>query len=1045
MNRLQRQLPALGLLLLTACMAAQSAYAHSPAGGHTTVTALVCSPGELGVNLPSTCTVTVTDVVGNGQDAVPVGTVSFSSSTTGSFSASSCTLVSAGGFAASCSVTYTPTVVAAHTITATYPATTNASHRWAGSSGSTTVTARARPTVAKSFSPSAVGTLVSSTLTITLSNSNAAAITGVAFTDSYPANLVNAAAPSASTTCGGSLTAVAGGTSVSLSGGTIPAVGSCTVSISVTSSVAGSYANDIPVGAVTSINAGSNTAASASATLAVLDRPGVSKAFSPASIPGGGGSTLTITLSNTNVVAITGVAFTDTYPAGLLNFSTASTSCGGVALAVVGGGTVSLSGGAIPAGGSCTVTVSVTAAVAGSYPNGIPVGGVTSANAGWNTLAASATLTVVAVVTAFDAVESGAAPLTNLYTKLAGVSFSVDILALDAMGAVSAGYTGTVALALVDAATGGGVCASMTSMQSLGNLVFAAPDAGRKAVSISYPGALRSARIRITDAALGIVSCSFDAFTIRPTTFTVSSSMTNSTTSGTPTARAGDNFTLTATAVSGYDGTPTIDGSRLAAHAGAIQTGSLAGTFAPANPATGAAQGTSFTYGEVGNFQFLSRGVLDETFTAVDQPGDCSNDFSNTLIGGRYGCKFGNTAATSNFGRFTPEHFMLSAATLTNRNGAGCAPASMFTYMDEPIGIAFTLTARNSAGVTTQNYTSASGFAKLDTALPASFSFAARDGGVATMRSAAITAITKANPGQVTTTAAHNYVSGDRVTFTRVSGMSEINGMTVTVTVLDATRFTIGLDTSGAGFSAYASGGMTSRLLGLTSGGTWVGGAADIQATAMLARSAAPDGPFASLTLAMAPRDGDGVALSAAMLNFDADGDSGNDSAGIGSTVVQFGRLRLGNAFGSARLALPLPLTAEYHDGNSFVINTLDNCTTLVASDIRFDFLPGTPKLVACETGLDPTGSIVFISGRAAARLTAPGGGNDGAVDLTVNLVGASGNTCTSGVSSVATSAAKSYLQGNWGGGTYAENPRARFTFGIYKNASEFIYFRENF
>jgi hypothetical protein len=36
-------------------------------------------------------------------------------------------------------------------------------------------------------------------------------------------------------------------------------------------------------------------------------------------------------------------------------------------------------------------------------------------------------------------------------------------------------------------------------------------------------------------------------------------------------------------------------------------------------------------------------------------------------------------------------------------------------------------------------------------------------------------------------------------------------------------------------------------------------------------------------------------------------------------------------------------------------------------------------------------------------------------------------------------------LQGNWGSGTYTDNPRARATFGVYKNADEFIYQRENF
>ena len=69
----------------------------------------------------------------------------------------------------------------------------------------------AAPTVAKAFAPTTVPTQVSSTLTITLSNSNATAITSAAFTDAYPAGLVNATPPGGSTTCaGGTVTAVAG-------------------------------------------------------------------------------------------------------------------------------------------------------------------------------------------------------------------------------------------------------------------------------------------------------------------------------------------------------------------------------------------------------------------------------------------------------------------------------------------------------------------------------------------------------------------------------------------------------------------------------------------------------------------------------------------------------------------------------------------------------------------------------------------------------------------------------------------------------------------
>jgi RHS repeat-associated protein len=95
------------------------------------------------------------------------------------------------------------------------------------------------------------------------------ATTGVAFTDTYPAGLVNTASASLATTCGGTVTAANGGSSVALSGGTIPYNDGCTVTVNVTSSTAGTYVNN--TGAISSGNAG--TGASASASLVVTTVP----------------------------------------------------------------------------------------------------------------------------------------------------------------------------------------------------------------------------------------------------------------------------------------------------------------------------------------------------------------------------------------------------------------------------------------------------------------------------------------------------------------------------------------------------------------------------------------------------------------------------------------------------------------------------------------------------------------------------------------------------------------------------------------------------
>ena len=70
-----------------------------------------------------------------------------------------------------------------------------------------------------------------------------------------------------------------------------------------------------------------------------------------------------------------------------------------------------------------------------------------------------------------------------------------------------------------------------------------------------------------------------------------------------------------------------------------------------------------------------------------------------------------------------------------------------------------------------------------------------------------ISAITKANPGQVTCTA-HGLTTGLQVGLSGINGMTELNGTTPTVTVIDANNFTIGVNTSAYG--TYTSSGYVS-------------------------------------------------------------------------------------------------------------------------------------------------------------------------------------------------------------------------------------------
>jgi uncharacterized repeat protein (TIGR01451 family) len=137
------------------------------------------------------------------------------------------------------------------------------------------------PTVAKAFSPASIAPGDVSRLTITLGNANGTALTGAAFTDTYPAGLVNAAPSNAATTCGGTVSSTSN--TLTLSGGTIPANGSCTVSIDVTAASDGSLVNTIGAGDVSTTNGGANTSASNTATLQVSTGPPVAEAIPTAS------------------------------------------------------------------------------------------------------------------------------------------------------------------------------------------------------------------------------------------------------------------------------------------------------------------------------------------------------------------------------------------------------------------------------------------------------------------------------------------------------------------------------------------------------------------------------------------------------------------------------------------------------------------------------------------------------------------------------------------------------------------------------------------
>jgi hypothetical protein len=181
---------------------------------------------------------------------------------------------------------------------------------------------------------------------------------------------------------------------VSLSGATLDANSSCTFSVNVTGTTAGPQDNT--TGHIFCDCDFIGPSASASVTVDPPSPPTIQKSFGVASIPVNGATSLSFTITNPNAGAsMSGVAFTDTLPAGLV-ISTPNglngTCPGGSIGATAGSGTVILSGATLAASASCTFSVSVTGTTAGTKNN--TTGSVSSTENGTGGTA-SASLAVV--------------------------------------------------------------------------------------------------------------------------------------------------------------------------------------------------------------------------------------------------------------------------------------------------------------------------------------------------------------------------------------------------------------------------------------------------------------------------------------------------------------------------------------------------------------------------------------------------------------------------------------------------------------------------
>jgi len=309
----------------------------------------------------------------------------------------------------------------------------------------------------------------------------------------------------------------------------------------------------------------------------------------------------------------------------------------------------------------------------------------------------------------------------RIYTKLAGTGFTLNVAALNnaapTPGLQSPAYVSGPNKVIVDlvgdsdgscaSSCAGSTCQAKAALATLATSFAGADSSFKKGLPFMLANAYPNVRVRVKDASNSptVYGCSVDNFSVRPNSLTVTSSAnadpSGASATATPVVKAGATFTLTATAIAGYSATPSVNGSAVTVNP--LSPGIASGSFGATNASNGVATG-NFTYSEAGYFTLNTDAVYDQSFTSVDQAGDCTADYSNTLVNGKYGCYFGNSATTA-FGRFVPDHFAITAGSVTPACGS-------FTYFDQDGFVTtFTLTAQNSSNATTLNYTGS--FARL--------------------------------------------------------------------------------------------------------------------------------------------------------------------------------------------------------------------------------------------------------------------------------------------------------------------------------------------
>ncbi|HEY8242246.1 MAG TPA: IPTL-CTERM sorting domain-containing protein [Casimicrobiaceae bacterium] len=411
----------------------------------------------------------------------------------------------------------------------------------------------------KAFAPTTINSGGTSTLTVTVRNYNAQAITPIGFPDPLPGVMRVAAAPNTGGTCvtvnGGSFSAAVPGTATyTTAGGSLPGVPSnaaanvftsCTYTIDVTALNAATA----PLALSNTIAAGNfggvGYLVSNAAVLTVVRPSTLSGSKSLTTIVGPAVQTntilATVVINNSAAVPATSLAMTDlltTMGAGYTFAAApiATSSCGG-AFGATGGTSVTFTGGTIPASSNCTLTFPIQIAAnaaTGTRTNTIAAGGIT-VTGDTNTSPLAASIAVGAALTvakAFNPTTVFAGADTRLTITIAHANGAVaftNVAFTDTLPALPAAHVVSTNPNAVTTCAGGTVTANPgagTISLSGGTLAVGATSC-TVAVNVTTPGgsgaAINTLAIgSVTSAPQGVANVAAAAATITRITGTVS-------------------------------------------------------------------------------------------------------------------------------------------------------------------------------------------------------------------------------------------------------------------------------------------------------------------------------------------------------------------------------------------------------------------------------------------------------------------------------------------------------------------------------------------